>query len=87
VHVVQLLALFVGTPDVEIVEARLPELLGRALRLPFYLSQFTGSERFLPTQADPFAGSEWGRKSRLAPLGMTGCLAERLEWALGLAPA
>ena len=23
----------------------------------------------------PFAGSEWGGKNRLAPLGMTGCLA------------
>ncbi len=28
-------------------------------------------ERFLSTQADPFAGSEWGRKSRPAPFEMT----------------
>jgi hypothetical protein len=34
VHVVQLLALFLGSPDVEIVEAGLPELLGDASRLP-----------------------------------------------------
>jgi len=28
-------------------------------------------ERFLSARADPFAGSEWGRKRRPAPFGMT----------------
>jgi hypothetical protein len=34
-------------------------------------NSWTREERFLSSQADPFAGSEWGRKNRPASVGMT----------------
>src|SRR5450631_2777902 len=37
-------------------------------------SVVASEERFLSAPADPFAGSEWGRKNRPAPFGMTGSL-------------